>query len=229
MHWFLRLLHVRDHVSSQVKIPIVCVGDICALLCWKSSTVSCNDHMNPIWIDTVCFWNATYPWRHSQSPPSQISPSVSAYHLHTHHTYPSQDFRSHICILVQSLRWGEGDVKLSLDFKPQCVRLLNPLSVIFFLFFSFSRITVYLFYPHLYPPPPSPFLQEPQTPPLPLCVLYNLSACPYSASLYVCPSSSVCLVYCLAAWVCLVLPCVCLSSLSFPSCLSLKSSLPFSS
>lgn len=95
--------------------------------------------MNPIWIDTVCFWNATYPWRHSQSPPSQISPSVSAYHLHTHHTYPSQDFRSHICIVVQSLRWGEGDVKLSLDFKPQCVRLLNPLSVIIFLFFFFFQ------------------------------------------------------------------------------------------
>lgn len=52
LHVIILYLHVSNHGKNPRR---VCVGDICALLCWKSSIVSCNDHMNPIWIDTVYF------------------------------------------------------------------------------------------------------------------------------------------------------------------------------
>lgn len=45
------------NVSPQVKTPpALCVGDLCALSLFEDSqSVSCNDHKNPIWIDTVYF------------------------------------------------------------------------------------------------------------------------------------------------------------------------------
>lgn len=106
---------------------------------------------------------------------------------------------------------------LILDFKPQCVRSPNQLwATIFSCSFLFTISD--LFYPPLissssFSPP---FLTT-RSLPFPCCVLYSMSAC---------QSISLCLVRCLAAWVCFFISALRLVSLPLFSA-SLKSSFTY--
>lgn len=144
-----------------------------------------------------------------------VSPPNLPLNPHTHLTSPTQKLPK------WHLHWGvmfkvgwRGGVLYSWFEAPVCETSkthFEPWSIVFFNLFLKSQSPFSIL--HLCPLPPS--LSKTIKPnPLPLCVLYSMSACPYFT---VCLPVSLCLlVCCLAAWVCFVLPRV----LSLVSCLS---------
>lgn len=166
--------------------------------------------MNPTWIDMVYFGMLLT----LDAPLSPPTPHL----LSTRPETPQVTF---------ALRWGGGEVilRIFLILKPQCARRPNPRWAMVFLLF-WSRITVSLFYPHLCPPPPSPFSDNPKFSPPPLrtvqyvrvLICHCLSAC---LPLFCCLLSC-----CVSVLFCLVSR---LLSLAFLSCLVSKSALLFNS
>lgn len=188
--------------------------NICCLTVagWKS--VPCNDHSNPIWIDTVYFGMLPV-----------LGPALKLPRPHrpkrTRLIWPHQDNR--VYTEVQRLSQGGGEVYVILGFKPQCVRPQNPLWVMvfwshLFIYFGFVWFSVQSQSPystrHSCPAPS--FSSTTQPPWLSLCEMYSMSAW---------PSVTVCPLCCLAAWVCFVLICILSCHLFWLVCLSLKSTL----
>ena len=191
----------------------MCV-DICALVWWRSQTVPCNDHVNPIWIDTVYFGMPPILEAPFSLPPDlPLSPYLQ---LPTHVTSTHPKTSTCICTGVQCLRWGGGDVSLILAFKPQCVRPPNPLlAMIFFSCLSFLfefKTTVLLILSSSSSLFPTTQIL------LSLLHLLKMSACH--------PLCISCLLSCCFVFLFCLMSYLLVKSIS--SCLSLKSSLPFS-
>lgn len=98
--------------TYQVNPPRLC--SICVL------TLPCNDHLNPIWIDTVFF--GMLPILGDPLPPSHPESPI-----HPSTLLPPHDLLSHAYTVVLCVRRGQGEVGVILGFEPQCARPENPL------------------------------------------------------------------------------------------------------
>lgn len=77
------------NVSPQVKIPIVCAGDICALSLLEKvklshATIIYESHLDRHGV----FWNATYPWSPLSLPHPWISLPFSPHPPPAHNSHP---------------------------------------------------------------------------------------------------------------------------------------------
>lgn len=170
----------------------MCVVDFCALVWWTNLYVPSNDHMNPIWIDTVSFGMLPILEEAILSPPQYLlhSPNLLL-SLNTCNIHPSQNFKERLhggAVLEVGRRGCNPDFlflspsvwDIQTHFEPQYFSCLPLFSFNLQPQFTYSIL-------HLYPVPPNPTFPKPEN--LPLSFSHSLSARP-SVSL------------CLIAWNC---------------------------
>lgn len=195
--------------------PALCVGDLCALSLFEDSqSVSCNDHKNPIWIDTVYFGMLPILDAPSLNLPSIPHPTPCTLLTSVHprdfqvsfalrcNVNGGEEERCSWCLVLSPSVWDLQTHSEPWSFWSFLLLLFLNYDFVFYL-----QSKSPLFYPLLTPCSSSfPFSNNPNPPPHPTPSTSPFAYCTVCLRGHPSPSPTVCPpVCCLAACVCLVL------------------------